>query len=201
MESPPDPPDEVSRRRGKSPVRDPFRNIDKVKRPPSKEKVRKMTDRQLQTKSALYHLTPQELRFVKSIAVGASTKDAISAAGYRGDGERARVRGWRLMQRPVVRAAIYELKVQAFDKASIEVTQWLRETAAIAFMPPEMIEGKPRWSDKMNALAKIGEFQKFLNNQPTSSREVSVITLITQSAKATPVIQPSEVIDVEPTSE
>jgi hypothetical protein len=138
--------------------------------------------REQQTKSALYHLTPAELRFVQAMATGKTHAEAAIEAGYRGDGNRARVRGWRLMQKPVIRAAVYELMSQAFDKASIEVTQWLREVATIAFMPAEMVDGKPKWSDKTAMLRMVGEYQKLLEKNAPSASPVNIINLITQAA-------------------
>lgn len=152
------------------------------------------------TKSALYHLTPQELRFVQAVAQGADHTAAIKAAGYRGDGSRGKVRAWRLMQKPVVRAAIYELMVQAFDKSSIEVTQWLREVASIAFMPADMLDGKPKWSDKGKMLQVIGEFQKLLEKTAPSKQHGSIINLIVQagSKSVVPVAAHPDPIPVEP---
>jgi hypothetical protein len=147
-------------------------------------KVTTARERERQTKSALYHLTPAELRFVQSVAEGKSHAAAAREAGYRGDSDRARVRGWRLMQKPVIRAAVYELMSKAFDKASIEVTQWLREVATLAFMPADMLDGKPKWSDKTAMLKTVGEYQKFLerNTPPGVTAPHSVINLIVQSA-------------------
>lgn len=166
--------DEVSKRRGKPPK-------------PRKPVVEKYSVRRLQairqneTKSALYHLTPKELKFVKAVATGMNHTEAIKSAGWRTDGDRAKMRSHRLMKQPVIRAALYELMVQSFDKSQIEVTQWLREVASIAFMPGDMLEGKPRWADKHNALKMVGEFQKLLEKSAPTTREVSIINLITQS--------------------
>jgi hypothetical protein len=157
------------------------------------------TPREQETKSALYHLTPAELRFVQAVASGKNHTDAIKEAGFRGDGTRGRVRAWRLMQKPVVRAAIYELMVQAFDKASIEVTQWLREVATIGFMPADMLDGKPKYSDKMKALTLIGEFQKLLEKTAPGAQPASVINLIVQAGTAARQVMPiSEQKPVEP---
>lgn len=142
-----------------------------------------------QTKSALYHLTPQELRFVQSVASGKPHSEAIKDAGYRGDGSRGRVRAWRLMQKPVVRAAIYELMCEAFDKSSIEVTQWLRETATLAFMPADMIEGKPKWSDKVKALTLVGDFQKLLEKTSPGKGPTSIINLIVQAGNQAKIVE------------
>jgi hypothetical protein len=142
---------------------------------------KKQTIRDKETKSAVYHLTPQELRFVQAVAQGADHTAAIKLAGYRGDGSRGRVRAWRLMQKPVIRAAIYELMCQAFDKSSIEVTQWLREVATIAFMPADMMDGKPKWSDKGKMLTVIGEFQKLLEKTAPGKQPSSIINLIVQA--------------------
>lgn len=150
------------------------------------------------TKSALYHLTPQELRFVKAVAQGADHPQAAKAAGYRIDGDRGRMRAWRLMQKPVIRAAIYELMCESFDKASIEVTQWLREVATIAFMPADMIDGKPKWSDKGKMLTVIGEFQKLLEKTAPGKQPASIVTLIVQAGSTArilpqvPVNEPAE---------
>jgi hypothetical protein len=143
---------------------------------------KKQTIRDKQTTSALYHLTPQELRFVQAKAQGADDATAIKAAGYRGDGNRARVRAWRLMQKPVIRAALYELMITAFDRSSIEVTQWLREVAMIAFMPADMMDGKPKWSDKGKMLTVIGEFQKLLEKTAPGKQPQSIVNLIVQAA-------------------
>lgn len=165
--------------------------------PPLLRKVKKER-REDQTKSALYHLTPQELRFVQAVASGKSHTDAIKDAGFRGDGNRGRVRAWRLMQKPVVRAAIYELMIKAFDKAEIEVTQWLREVAMIGFMPGDMLEGKPKYSDKIKALTLLGDFQKLLEKTAPGSAPVSVINLIVQAGNAARQVQavPEPVVTV-----
>ncbi|HXI41601.1 MAG TPA: hypothetical protein VNH83_16585 [Bryobacteraceae bacterium] len=150
---------------------------------------KKRTKRDEETKSALYYLTPGELRFVQAIASGKTQVEAIKAAGYRGDGTRGRVRAWRLMQKPVVRAAIYELMCQAFDKTSIEVTQWLRETATIAFMPADMLQGKPKYSDKIKALTLVGDFQKLLERTSPGSQPRSIINLIVQAGNAAKIVE------------
>lgn len=149
--------------------------------PPERKSKKAETVRSNQTKGALYHLTPQELRFVKGVATGMNHTEAVKAAGFRGDGQRGVSRGWRLMQKPVVRAALYELMCDAFDKAGIETAQWLREVACIAFTPDALIDGKPRYQDKLKALDLIGNFQKILDKAAPVKSEVNIINLITQT--------------------
>ena len=165
-------------------------DLDEEEEEPRKKPGRKKkTKRDEETKSALYHLTPGELRFVQAIASGKTQVEAIKAAGYRGDGTRGRVRAWRLMQKQVVRAAIYELMCQAFDKTSIEVTQWLRETATIAFMPADMLQGQPKYSDKIKALTLVGDFQKLLERTSPGAQPRSIINLIVQAGNAAKIVE------------
>lgn len=160
------------------------------------------TKRDQETKSALYHLTPQELRFVQGMATHGNATEAIREAGYRGDGKRGKVRAWRLMQKPVVRAAIYELKSQAWDKAGIETAQWYRETATLAFLPPEMLEGKPRHADKLKALALLGDSLKLLEKTAPGAPQKGIINLIVQAGNPTqPVIKVQSVERIERGSE
>jgi hypothetical protein len=146
-------PEKPKRKRGR-PKKDPAAELAaKTAEPPSPDVP----------KNAIYFLTPAELRFAQAKATGQTDEDAIRAAGYRGDSGRARVRAHRLMKRPVVRAAVYELAARAMTEAGIEVTQVMREYAFLAFMPPEMIEGKPKWSDKRGALDRLGDYLKLFN--------------------------------------
>ena len=168
--------------------------------PPKKSKAE--TVRSNQTKGALYHLTPQELRFVKGVATGMNHTEAVKAAGFRGDGQRGVSRGWRLMQKPVVRAALYELMCDAFDKAGIETAQWLREVACIAFIPDALIDGKPRYQDKLKALDLLGNFQKILERSaPPAKSEVNIINLITQTIPKGAAAAPVDVVQVAPVVE
>ena len=142
--------------------------------------------REEQTKSAFYYLTPQELRFVQSKAEGKTDEESIRIAGYRGAGGRARVRAHRIMQRPVVRAALYELLSRSWDEAKISVTQVLKETAFLAFMPPDMLEGKPTWGLKKEALKMLGDYQKLFERAAPQAGPRSIVQLIVQAgAKVT----------------
>lgn len=83
--------------------------------------------------------------------------DAYLAAGYTCAGNY-----FKVMQRPVIRAALYQKASEAFREGNIEAGQWVREIATIAFMPSHMLAGPPTWDHKLKALELLGKYQKWL---------------------------------------
>lgn len=188
--------DEVSKRRS-SPPRRPARR--KLHQQPSGRKTvndQKAHDNQIT--DALYFLTPKELKWVQAVAAGVNRTEAVKVAGWRSDGDRAKMRAWRLMQKPIIRAALHQISKEAMLKAGIENAQIVREYADLAFRPDFMIEGLPKWSDKMAALNKLAEIAKLIDKTKPTTGDTNIIALITQSLtpKTAPVV--SQVIVHEP---
>lgn len=153
------------------------RKIERQERKDSQDEEK----RENQVRDATYFLTPQELRFAQAIVAGRTQEDALREAGFRGSASRAKSRAHRLRQRAVVRAAIYELASRAWDQAQIETTHILREYAFIAFLPPGMLEGKFSPANKLEALKKLGEYQKLFEGSQPGSGPKSILQLIAQA--------------------
>jgi hypothetical protein len=185
--------DELTQRRGKGPKPVPPR------KPPKKSKTaaeKRAHDNQIT--DALYFLTPRELRWVQHVAAGVPRTEAVRLAGWRSDGDRARMRSWRLMQKPIIRAALHQLSKEAMMKAGIENAQIVREYADLAFRPDFMLDGLPRWADKMAALNKLAEIAKLIDKTTPKSGDTNIIALITASMTPKTAPIPSEVIVHEP---
>ena len=135
------------------------------------------------TQNAIYYLTVAERQFVCNLATGMSQVDAAKLAGYQGNDSSIRSAASRMLARPIVRAALYEQVSAAFGKANIETEQTLRELASIAFMPSHMLEGKPKYSDKLRALELLARYQRMLDTHVHHDGEVGVVGLIVNSAK------------------
>jgi len=171
--------DELTARRGKPPTP---RNPVIAKLGKKKQKKPTVAERKLRdstTVDAIYFLTPRELRWCRMVTEGVDPNEAVRLAGWRSDGDRARMRAWRLKQKPIIRAALHKLASEAMIKAGIESGQVVTEWARLALMPDFMLEGKPRWSDKMSALSKLAEMLKLIDRNKPSTRELSIIQLIT----------------------
>lgn len=136
-----------------------------------------------QMSAAIYHLMPRERLFVAHVAGGMKHEHAVLAAGYALEGGALNDKAYSLMKKPLIRAAIYQAVSGSFARASIETDQTLRELATIAFMPDHMLEGRPRWQDKLRALELIGRFQRLLDKHVQHEGEISVVDLIRGSAR------------------
>jgi hypothetical protein len=145
--------------------------------------------------SPLYHITKRELDFCTAVASGIDATNALKNSGYRGEGKRGEKRAWRLMQKPLIRAAIWHLKSEAAAKAGIEVTQIVREYAMIGLMPLDMCDGKPKVSDKLNALDKLNKIVG--GAKPAEEGARSIIQLILQAGSKLEVKGERRTIDGE----
>lgn len=148
------------------------------------DKARWDQDRKLdRTTAAIYYLTPREREFVGHVCAGLEYSKATEAAGYKLQGKALINKTYRLMRRPMVRAAIYQTMSALFGKANITTEQTLRELATIAFMPDDMLEGRPRYQDKIRALELLAKYQRLLDKFVHHTGEVSVVGLIVGSAR------------------
>ena len=146
--------------------------------------AKKKADREKITTGALYHLSPQELKFVQGVAAGMTGTAAVQAAGYRTDGQRGKARAHQLMKKPLIQAALYDLTSKAWEQAGITVNQVIQQTAEIAFLPRELLDGKPTFNNKVLALKLLSEQMKILDRKkPGQTPENSVIALILKAAR------------------
>jgi hypothetical protein len=145
--------------------------------------------------SPLYHVTKRELDFCKAVACGTDATNALKKSGYRGEGKRAEKRAWRLMQKPLIRAAIWHLKSEAAAAAGIEVSQIVKEYAMIGLIPIDQLADKPRVADKLNALDKLNKI--IGGNKPPEEGSRSIIQLILKAGSKIEVNGERRTIDGE----
>ena len=91
----------------------------------------------------------RERRFIEAVASGMSHKEAIIAAGFKG--EQAKDAGWRMMQRPGVKEEIEKRTTDALVSAGVSRVQIVRELARIAFLDPRKL------IDENGAVKKFSE--------------------------------------------
>jgi hypothetical protein len=162
-----------------------------ARREANKEKIearRVEKQRRMTTKDALAHLKPLELRFVKVLAAQPKMNrtQALLQAGFKPrEGKEHDTCRYadQMWNRPIVRAALYQITSQALDMATLETSQILRETASIALTPDHMIKGRITYREKIEALKLLGGFYELLNRTTTVKHEHSLVGLIVSSAR------------------
>ena len=108
--------------------------------------------------------------------------DAFLAAGYKSNKKAAAHSA--LLQRPLIRAALYQKTKEAEREGSISAGQWLREISHLAFMPASMLNGPPGWDHKLKALEMMGRYQKWLTENVNIRAQIGVSHLFGAATQA-----------------
>lgn len=181
--------DELTKKRGSPPKRPPkTRKLDPEATAP--REVQKRRDQI--TRSPLLHLTTAEMKFCTAKVAGLTDEEALKAAGIRTDGTRARMRAWRLKQKPLIKAAIHEMASASLEAVQVTPEKIVGKLAYVAFLPPEMLDGKPTPRDQLAALTKLAEIAKLVDKTKPTTADHNIINIITQSIapKTAPVVSP-----------
>lgn len=152
--------------------------------------ARKMSEavRRNRTKGALFILRPRELRFCELRVQGCDQVDAYREAfEFAGESANARTRAWRLAQRPLIQAAIYELANRALESAGVTPQQVIAETARIAMTPDHLVRGQITYRDKQRSLELLSDILKMGyprgNGQSAHTPVRSLINIIVSSGQ------------------
>lgn len=119
---------------------------------------------------AWWFCTPKERQFITSYLKGASARDAAATANLRDSAA-----GFRMLQKPHVRAALHQKTIEAMTATGIDVVQWWRETWNIASLPLEMCAGKPTVADKLKALQLTGLAGSIIRNNVHHSGDIGFL--------------------------
>ena len=171
---------------------DPLGRYRRERPKPAAGRPPKYAKRDLETQNALLHITPVELRFVTGVCQGLSPTRALIQAGYRKDENRAAVKSTRMMQKPLIIAAIHEMRMIAIEEAGISIAELYRETARIALMPLALVDGKVTVGNKMAALKLASEQAGIIKKAPgalDSQGVNSILELIARAGKTVAVLE------------
>jgi len=157
--------------------------------------------------NALYYLRNNERRFVQLVASGMANEIAAADAyGIKTEHQRE-LKARRLMQRPLIRAAINQVKRKILADATLEPGIVVRELAMVGMTPIEDCAGRVTVSDKIKALQTLAQVVRLLDVNVHVTGQVDVVSLIVNSGKreiASMVNQPHEeavLVDSRPSAQ
>jgi hypothetical protein len=151
-----------------------------------KRRRHKEEKRRNSTKDAFAKLNLLEAKFVLELVKHPerSRKDAIRRCLPEIEEDRTIAKlADSLWRRPVVRAAHEAYVLDAMNIAGMEVGHVLKELAKVALLPDVMLEGKPTYRDKLDALRQLTALAHLLPGNVVDGQRTSITDLIVQAGR------------------